>query len=380
MTLQLSVWWLERRTEKNVPLRNWERYLYDSLEADKPLDQLMSELIYAEPVPALQAAQKFILSREVEPNAVTRDVGRLTFGMDLQCAQCHHHPLIDSYRQEDYYGLYAFLHRTTPFTQPSTKLVRLAEKPDGEASFRSVFTGVARDHTTPRLPKEQSLLEEPVLFGDDGYKEKPGKESGGVPAYSRRQALARMLGSSRQFQRNLANRLWALMLGRGIVHPLDFHHRDNAPANPQLLDALADALVTNGYKIRPLLTGIAMSRTYQRACEPPPADSINYADIAARSTLLDSKLTALKSATEELKLAADQAETAYNELLAKHDAHAIELAKVAKETGAAQDTFRKAEEAFKKSGWAFQQSQGAKRGAPCGCREAHFGRRAYHGR
>ncbi len=74
MTLQLSVWLLERRAEKNIPLRNWERYLYDSLEADKPLDQLMSELVYADPIPALQPAQKFILSREVEPNAVTRDV------------------------------------------------------------------------------------------------------------------------------------------------------------------------------------------------------------------------------------------------------------------------------------------------------------------
>lgn len=357
MTLQLSVSWLERRTEKNVPLRNWERYLYDSLEADKPLDQLMSELIYAEPATALQPAQKFILSREVEPNAVTRDVGRLAFGMDLQCAQCHHHPLIDSYRQEDYYGLYAFLHRTTPFTQPSTKLVRLAEKPDGEASFRSVFTGVARDHTTPRLPKEQSLLDEPMLLGDDGYKEKPSKDSGGVPAYSRRQALAKMLHSSRQFQRNLANRLWALMLGRGIVHPLDFHHRDNAPANAQLLDTLADALVANGYKIRPLLTGIALSRCYQRACEPPPADSINYADIAARSTLLESKLSALTSATEELKKAAAQADTAYNELLAKHDAQAVELAKVAKEASIAQDNFREAEEAFKKADGPFSKAK-----------------------
>ncbi len=191
MTLQFSVALLERRTEKNIPLRNWERFLYESLEADKSLDQLMSELIYAEPVSTPHPANKFILSREVEPNAVTRDVGRLAFGMDLQCAQCHNHPLIESYRQEDYYGLYAFLHRTTLYTQPSTKLVKLAEKPDGEASFRSVFTGTARDHTTPRIPKETSLLEEPVLLGESIYKEKPGKDTAGVPAHSRRLALAK---------------------------------------------------------------------------------------------------------------------------------------------------------------------------------------------
>ncbi len=238
MTLQLSVSLLERRSEKNIPLRNWETFLYQSLEADKALDQLMSELVYAEPAAEQHPANKFLFSREVEPNAVTRDVGRLAFGMDLQCAQCHNHPLIDTYHQADYYGLYAFLHRTTLFTQPSTKLVKLVEKPDGEASFRSVFTGTARDHTTPRLPKETSLWEEPVLLGDQLYIEKPSKESGGLPAHSRRQALAKMLRGSRQFQRNLANRLWALMFSRGLVHPLDFHHRDNPPSNPQLLDTL----------------------------------------------------------------------------------------------------------------------------------------------
>lgn len=357
MTLQLSVTLLERRAEKNIPLRSWERFLFESLEADKPLDQLMSELVYADPATAQHPANKFILSREVEPNAVTRDVGRLALGMDLQCAQCHNHPLIDSYHQADYYGLYAFLHRTILFTQPSTKQVKLAEKPDGEASFRSVFTGAARDHTTPRLPKEFSLLDEPVLLGDAIYVEKPGKESGGLPAHSRRQALAKMLRGSRQFQRNVANRLWALMFARGIVHPLDFHHRDNAPANPQLLDALTEALVASGYKIRPLLSGIAMSRCYQRSCEPPAADAINFTDIAARGESIQGKLSSFESATESLKTAAAQADLAYNDLLAKHDAHAIELSKVVKEASDAQASFHKAEEAFQKADGPFQKSR-----------------------
>ena len=37
-----------------------------------------------------------------------------------------------------------------------------------------------------------------------------------------------MLAESHEFRRNVANRLWAHMFGRGIVHPVDFHH----PANP----------------------------------------------------------------------------------------------------------------------------------------------------
>src|SRR5207244_10957081 len=93
------------------------------------------------------------LDRDAEPNAVTRDIGRLAFGMDLQCCQCHDHPLIDDYYQNDYYGLFAFVHRTGLFTDPKSKAIQLTEKAEGEASFKSVFTGAGSDRAVPRLPK-----------------------------------------------------------------------------------------------------------------------------------------------------------------------------------------------------------------------------------
>ena len=37
-------------------------------------------------------------------NLVTRDVGRMFFGIDLQCAQCHDHRY-DPIPQTDYYAL-----------------------------------------------------------------------------------------------------------------------------------------------------------------------------------------------------------------------------------------------------------------------------------
>ena len=72
---------------------------------------------------------------------VLRDIGRLAFGMDMQCAQCHDHPLVDDYYQADYYGLYAFVQRTAIFLEPKTKQSLLTEKAEGETGFKSVFTG-----------------------------------------------------------------------------------------------------------------------------------------------------------------------------------------------------------------------------------------------
>lgn len=327
LAIQFSVLFLERRTEKNVKQQDWERYLFESVHKDRPLDQIMSELVYS---PPFHPASKFLLAREGEPNAMTRDVGRLAFGMDLQCAQCHNHPLIDGYLQEDYYGLFAFLNRTGLFTNPTEKKVQLSEKADGEATFKSVFTGYSREIASPRLPKEYSLLEEPTFSIGDEYRVKPDKNVAGEPKFSRRQALARQLAGSGQFQRNMANRIWAMMFARGIVHPMDFHHEGNSPSNPELLALLAQELKANGFQIRPILRAIALSRTYQRSCEVPAAETVNFADIAARSMKLKAERDQCQTTLAALKKAAEVCEEEYREAIRRYDANAAELAKIAK--------------------------------------------------
>ena len=62
-----------------------------------------------------------------------------------------------------------------------------------------------------------------------------------------------------------------MMMGRGLVHPVDLHHAENPPADPELLDLLAREFVAMRYDMKAFLRELALTRVYQRSSEPPPA-------------------------------------------------------------------------------------------------------------
>ncbi|MCC7087268.1 MAG: DUF1549 domain-containing protein [Pirellulales bacterium] len=281
MTQVFDTMLMERRPQKHVEITKWQAYLYEGFAADKPLDQLFRELLSADGAdPALRGAARFVLDRDADPNVLTRDVGRIVFGHDLQCAQCHDHPLIDDYYQRDYYELLAFFNRTKLFNEQG-KTMMLMDDPHGEVSYQSVFDPSAKGTVHPRVPGGQQI-EEPKLEGDAAYAVAPAKDVRPVPKFSRRAQLPAEATKCRQFARNLANRLWAMLMGKGIVEPVDLQHSDNPPLHPQLLELLTDELIARKFNAKSLLREIALSTTYQRSSELPENLSALTADAAAQ--------------------------------------------------------------------------------------------------
>ena len=286
---RFDVMLMERRAEATIPPAEWRKFLFNSFAANKPWDQLAREILSADGVdPALRPAAKFYLDRAGEPNLITRDVSRVFFGMDLQCAQCHDHPLVDDYLQSDYYGIFAFFNRSFVFTdKKDAKQIFFAEKADGEAKYSSVFTKQA-GQSGPHLP-EGDVLVEPVLKKGEEYTVAPGDNIRPVPKFSRRGELARLAttGTNRAFNRNMANRLWAMLLGRGLVEPVDLHHADNPPSHPQLLDLLTDEFAAMKFDIKAFQRQVVLSRTYQRSLDMP-------VDLAAAATVAAGQMAALE--------------------------------------------------------------------------------------
>ncbi|MHB1559228.1 MAG: DUF1549 domain-containing protein [Isosphaeraceae bacterium] len=316
----LDVMLMERRPSQNVPENEWQAYLIAAARENRSLSAIFADLVRADGTdPRRRGPARFYLDRELDPNLIARDVGRIFFGRDLQCAHCHDHPLVEDYRQTDYYGLLAFFSPGYDPSPPSaTKKTAFPERAGTDLTFDSVF--VKNDHhmTGPRLPGGPEL-DEPDFPPGDEYQVRPTAKTLAVPRHGRRAMLAGLVagGGNRAFNENLANRLWAMMMGRGLVHPLDLGHPANPPSHPELLKMLGDELAALRFDARAFLREIALTRVYQRAIDLPASPSPDPRDLASR-------LAALKKQSEVLEAAADRDHDAYRR--AEKDWHRAEEA------------------------------------------------------
>lgn len=349
MTIAFDVWLMERRPIKHVPQADWSAFLYSSFAENRPLNEIVRDVLAADGTDEKKrAAARFYLDRDGEKNLVTRDVARIFLGRDVQCSQCHDHPIVDDYLQEDYYGLFSFYNRSFVFTDAAAKKSFYAENAEGElVDYKSVFVGIPHK-ARPHLPGELGLDEPRFLKGQE-YVVAPAKDVRPVPKYSRREKLAADLTSpqNRTLARTLANRLWGHLLGRGIVHPYDMDHSDNPPSHPELLELLTDDFIATKFDARRFLKEVALSQTYQRT---PTMPAQPMSDKAAFDQKMTETTTRLAQLEVELKAAIEEANKLDKELqpaTVAFEAAAAELSKAEVGLGDAQQKVSVATAALK---------------------------------
>ncbi|MBN1763654.1 MAG: DUF1549 domain-containing protein, partial [Sedimentisphaerales bacterium] len=94
------------------------------------------------------------------------------------------------------------------------------------------------------------------------------------PGEDPRKVFADWLISSENewFARNIVNRIWYWLMGRGIIHEPDDIRPDNPAGNPELLAWLEKELVQSKYDLRYIYRLILNSRTYQQSSIPRSDD------------------------------------------------------------------------------------------------------------
>ena len=71
------------------------------------------------------------------------------------------------------------------------------------------------------------------------------------------------------FAKAMVNRVWAQLLGRGFVQPVDDMSEDNRPSHPELLNDLSAEFAASGFDVKHLIRCICNSQAYQRTSAAP---------------------------------------------------------------------------------------------------------------
>jgi uncharacterized protein DUF1549/uncharacterized protein DUF1553/cytochrome c len=212
------------------------RWLYNALLTNMPFDRFVAALV--DPAPGARGFTKGIVWRGVVNASQTpemqaaQNISQVFMGVNLKCASCHD-SFINDWQLSDAYGM-AGIYADGPLEMVE------CDRPTGEtASARFLY---------PQL----------------------GEIDARAPKAARLTQLARLLTSERngRLSRTFVNRLWARVMGRGLVEPVDDMERQ--AWLPDLLDWLAEDFVANGYDVKTAIARILTSEAYQRAAVDVP--------------------------------------------------------------------------------------------------------------
>lgn len=103
------------------------------------------------------------------------------------------------------------------------------------------------------------------------------------------------------FSRNISNRIWSWLMGRGIVEEPDDIRPENPPSNPALLEFLQREFVTNRCDVKHLFRVILNSKTFQLSSipeHPTTEASANFAHYSLRRMEAEVLIDALNQITD----------------------------------------------------------------------------------
>ena len=237
----------ERRVDR-AALGNWLRKQFAE---NRPWDEMAYELITAKGNNKENGAANFTLAH-LEGGAVplTSITTRVFLGQQIQCTQCHDHPNND-WKQKDFWGINAF------FKGVKQKVVMRTDSTGAEVEDH-VDLSDAPTGAYSTFEKRNAYVEIAFPTYLDGRKIPQG------PSVDRRVALGKFITdpNNDQFAKAMVNRMWAHLMGRGFVNPVDDFGAQTTPSHPELLDRLAADFKASGYDLRQLIRWIMASKPY----------------------------------------------------------------------------------------------------------------------
>jgi hypothetical protein len=279
---------LLRNEEKSLDKKGvtvFHRWIRDGFAADKPLTDFAREILTARGSTYSTPPANFYRAVR-DPYLRAESVAQVFMGLRVSCARCHNHPF-DVWTQDDYHRFAGVFARID---------YRIVDNKRNDDLDKHEFVGeqivLTKTDGELTLPRGGDAL--PKLLG--------AKASVPTGRGDRLTALADWLTAADNpfFAPAQANRIWAHLLGRGIVDPIDDFKLTNPPSNPELLNHLAKQFAADGFKLKPLVRHIMTSRTYQLSASPNDTnadDTTHFSHAIVQPLEAEQLLDAVASAT-----------------------------------------------------------------------------------
>lgn len=306
-------------------------YVVASFNEDKPYNQFVKEQLAGDemdpgnetymvasgfnrlgPLRKNAGNQNVASSRNEVLTEMTNVVGAAFLGVTVGCARCHDHKF-DPFRQSDYYRLQGFFAQTqandlirasaaeqaawkaqveplmAEMKQLQAEMRKATEEEKGkiQAKLDAIDEKMPLPMTAIYAVKNVPAEATPVhtLFKGDylqpveavgarplGILLPEGTPEEPITTDHPRTKLAEWIVDEGNplTSRVMVNRVWQFHFGRGIVSTgNDFGRMGGKPANPELLDFLANEFVRGGWRMKPLHRMILLSSAYGQASESP---------------------------------------------------------------------------------------------------------------
>ena len=204
-------------------------WLYQSIKSNKPYNQFVKELVSPDEnskgfIEGIKWRGVVNSSQRTEMQAA-QNVSQVFLGLNLKCASCHN-SFISDWKLED---AYAFAN----IFADTTLEINRCDKPTGKfTDARMLWKELGSIDNKAKVSVKRAQLAENMVKPQNG-----------------------------RLYRTLVNRMWAQIMGRGFIEPLDM--MDNEPWSQDMLDWMAFNFQQNNSNIKDLIYLITTSKTYQ---------------------------------------------------------------------------------------------------------------------
>lgn len=235
----------------------------------------------------------------------TNTIGSVWLALTIGCANCHTHKY-DPISQKEYFGFYAFFNNLEEVDLPVGRAVtavdlqaigRGSASPTKASAFEDANNQLFQAVIEAESPRytfvhvRGDFLSKGPMVAPHVLEVLPPITARDPASGPDRLDLARWLTDNDNplTARAIANRLWAIHFGRGLVSTdADFGTQGEPPSHPELLDWLASELRDEGWTLKRMHKLIVTSATYRQSstARPELADRDPYNTWLARQNRL----------------------------------------------------------------------------------------------